>query len=383
MNHRIIKNLTNPVPFFVFLLALLVFNIQCDRRGPHQKLSPIDQNETKKEGTKTGAGGAGKEIKEIKYSDVQAIFLKRCGGCHNQNRSPNWGDEQIAMTYAKDGRLTQRIAVAKNMPPAGSPEATAITPAERELIKQWALSVSKPKESATSSPDSSSSAGSQPVADGTGNSGGGTPDPVIEGAATVASPASAVPQGSIATLQTCAACHGEHGLSSSSGFPHLAGQSASYLNEQLNHFREGIRKDSSGAMNGIARNLSKENQDAVVSYFSNRPRPVATPLSVEKIENFDVLFKKGQDLAKSLSCIGCHASGPNLLPGPANWPSLAGQDRVYIQKQLSAFLSGERTNASNMPNILKEANPPLKDEDLQALGIYFQNLRPEKTESKE
>ncbi|MBK8200977.1 MAG: c-type cytochrome [Bdellovibrionales bacterium] len=201
---------------------------------------------------------------------------------------------------------------------------------------------------------------------------------------TVASPAPAAPPSPAATLQQCAGCHGEHGLSSSSGFPHLAGQSASYMNEQLNHFREGKRKDSSGAMNGIASFLSKENQEAVVSYFSKRPRPVATPLSVEKIENFDVLFKKGQDLAKGLSCIGCHASGPNLLSAAPEWPRLAGQDPVYIKKQLSEFLSGERTNATTMPTILKQANPPLTDEDLQALGIYFQNLRPEKkTESKE
>jgi cytochrome c553 len=382
MNHRVIGNLTNPVPFFVFLLALLVFNIQCDRRGPHQKLSPIDQNETKKEGTKTGAGGAGKEIKEIKYSDVQAIFKNRCGRCHNGNGLANFSDEQVAETFAKDGRLIKRVWNDRTMPLLGQPEANEITNEERDRIRQWASSVSKPKKSAASSPDSGSAAGQPPGADGTGNSGGGTPDPVTE--VTVASPAPANNPGPIATiLQQCAACHGEHGLSSSSGFPHLAGQSASYLNEQLNHFREGIRKDSSGAMNAIASSLSKENQEAVVSYFSNRPRPVATPLSVEKIENFDVLFKKGQDLAKSLSCTGCHASGPNLLPGPANWPSLAGQDPVYIQKQLSAFLSGERTNASNMPTILKQANPPLKDEDLQALGIYFQNLRPEKTESKE
>lgn len=378
MNHRIIGNLTNPVPFFVFLLALLVFSIQCDRRGPHQKISPVAKNGTKKEGTKTGAGG---DETEIKYSDVQPLFLKRCGQCHNENKSPNWLNEQVAMTFAENGKLILRIVELKNMPPPGTAEASEFTVAERDLIQQWALSVSKPKKSAASSPDSGSAAGQPPGADGTGNSGGGTPDPVTE--VTVASPAPAAPQSLASTLQQCAACHGEHGLSSSSGFPHLAGQSASYLNEQLNHFREGIRKDSSGAMNGIASNLSKENQDAVVSYFSNRPPPAATPLSVEKIENFDVLFEKGQDLAKSLSCIGCHASGPNLLTAAPEWPSLAGQDPVYIQKQLSAFLSGERTNATTMPTILKQANPPLTDEDLQALGIYFQNLRPEKTESKD
>lgn len=381
MCRRIIMFSMRSTPSFLLLFAILVFSIQCTRRGPHQALDPKAQNGTTKSGTQTGEGADGLKIQ---YSEVKPLFVKNCGRCHIGNGLANWGDEQVAVTAAKSGKLAQRIAVLKNMPPPGSPEAAALKDEERELIHQWALSVSNPKQSAAPSPDSSSAAG-QPSTDGTvtGNGGAGIPDPASE-VTTVAPPAPAAPPGPIAALQQCVGCHGEQGLSSVSGFPHLAGQSASYLNEQLNHFREGKRKDStSGAMNGIASSLSNESQEAVISFFNSRPPPVANPISVEKIENLDLLLEKGQDLAKSLGCIGCHTSGPNLLPVSTAFPNLAGQDRVYIKNQLAAFLSGERTNASTMPNILKQSNPPLTDEDLQALGIYFQNLRPEKTENKQ
>ncbi|MBK7842249.1 MAG: c-type cytochrome [Bdellovibrionales bacterium] len=384
----------NPAFSFVFLLAILLFSIQCSRKGPHQELSPAAKKGTTKSGTNTGTEDAGQKIA---YSDVQPIFLKRCGRCHNQNGLANWGDEKVAITNAK--KLIQRVAVATNMPPAGSPEASAITTAEKEMIHKWASGIADAaSENATPSPSDSGPTGptttaDQSGADATGNEGhGGPPGPGTE--VTVASPApppaapptSPAPSGTNLALEKCAACHGEKGLSSASGFPHLAGQSATYLNEQLNHFREDKRKDStSGAMNMIAGSLSKEEQEILVSYFSDLPHPVTAPLSAEKIENLDlgVLFKKGQELAKSMSCNGCHASGPNLLPGPSAWPSLAGQDRVYIENQLAAFLSGKRTNATTMPKLLKQRNPPITDEEMQALGVYFQNLRPEKTESKQ
>lgn len=396
MFRRNIRFLMNPASSFVFLFAILLFSIQCSRKGPHQKLSPITQNGTTRGGTKTGGEAAGPEIK---YSDVQPLFLKRCGRCHNQNGLANWGDEQVAMTYAKNGKLTQRIAVAKNMPPAGSPEASDLTPAERELIHQWALNIAKAKQSAPPSPSGSgpttgpTATTDQPggAADGAaGNGGRGTSAPGTEMTLTpptpppAAPPTSPAPLGLNSTLEKCAGCHGKNGLSSVSGFPHLAGQSAGYLNEQLNDFREGKRKDStSGAMNSIASSLNKEDQAIIVAYFSDLPAPITAPLSAENVENLDIFFKKGQELAKSLSCNGCHTSGPNLFPVQSGWPNIAGQDHVYIKNQLAAFLGGERTNASTMPNLLKQRNPPLTDEEMQALGIYFQNLRPGKTESKQ
>lgn len=373
---RIIMFSMRPAPSFLFLLAILVFSIQCNRRGPHQALNPKVQNGTTKNGTQTGTGADGLKIQ---YSEVRPLFVKSCGRCHNASGiSPNWGDEQAAVASAKNGRLAQRIAGLENMPPPGTPEAAELRKEERELIHQWALNVAKAKQEDPSIVGGGSAAGQQPAGNGTTGEktepGSGAPasgTPVSETIPAPTEPSS----GPSAALDKCTGCHGALGISSISGFPHLAGQSASYLNEQLNDFREGKRKDPSGAMNAIASSLSKEDQETVVSYFTKAEPPALPPVTSEQVKNLDAQLKRGQDLANTLSCNGCHTSGPNLRPTLPAWPAIGGQDLVYIRNQLAAFLSGDRTNASTMPNLLKQSNPPLTTEDLEALAIYFRNLR--------
>lgn len=50
--------------------------------------------------------------------------------------------------------------------------------------------------------------------------------------------------------KTCAACHGETGLSASDAFPHLAGQHQDYLNYALRMYRAGA-KGKDGRKNAI------------------------------------------------------------------------------------------------------------------------------------
>ncbi len=381
MCRRMTRILMSPAPSSFLLLAILVFSIQCDRRGPHQPLSPKAQDGMTKIGTKTDAGGSGSEIS---YSEIKPLFERRCGRCHNKNMSPNWSDEQVAVAYAKNGRLLERVMVAKNMPLPGSPEASEMTSAEKELIHRWALNVAKAKQEDPSIVSGGSAADQQPAGNGTTGEktepGSGAPAsgaPVSGAPVSETIPAPTEPSsGPSAALDKCTGCHGALGISSISGFPHLAGQSASYLNEQLNDFREGKRKDPSGTMNAIASSLSIEDQETVVSYFTKAEPPALPPVTSEQVKNLDAQLKRGQDLANTLSCNGCHTSGPNLRPTlPPAWPAIGGQDLVYIRNQLAAFLSGERTNASTMPNLLKQSNPSLTTEDLEALAIYFRNLR--------
>ena len=54
----------------------------------------------------------------------------------------------------------------------------------------------------------------------------------------------------------CAACHGAAGVSVSDNVPHLAGQRAGYLENQLKAFKEGTRKNA--IMNAMAAQLSAE-----------------------------------------------------------------------------------------------------------------------------
>jgi cytochrome c553 len=65
----------------------------------------------------------------------------------------------------------------------------------------------------------------------------------------------------------CAACHGADGVSVSDRIPHLAGQRAGYLADQLEAFRDGSRK--SDIMNVIAPQLSEADIANVAAYFSS------------------------------------------------------------------------------------------------------------------
>ena len=67
--------------------------------------------------------------------------------------------------------------------------------------------------------------------------------------------------------QTCAACHGEKGISSTGMYPHLAGQHASYIVQALKDYKSGKRNNQ--IMNAMAANLSEADMEAVAEYYSN------------------------------------------------------------------------------------------------------------------
>lgn len=70
-------------------------------------------------------------------------------------------------------------------------------------------------------------------------------------------------------VASCASCHGTRGEGLPDLFPRLAGQHASYLAEQLRHFRVGSRtSDPQGMMRKVAAGLSDREIDAVSKYVA-------------------------------------------------------------------------------------------------------------------
>lgn len=67
--------------------------------------------------------------------------------------------------------------------------------------------------------------------------------------------------------RSCQACHGE-GLMGKDLAPRLAGQGETYLANQLAAFKTGERRDSTGAMAGVAAALSTEDIPAMAHYLS-------------------------------------------------------------------------------------------------------------------
>lgn len=70
-----------------------------------------------------------------------------------------------------------------------------------------------------------------------------------------------------AKAQSCAVCHGVAGISSQPATPHLAGQPAIYINEQLLAYRSGKRQNA--IMSVIAKPLTdRDIQDLAAWYAS-------------------------------------------------------------------------------------------------------------------
>ncbi len=66
---------------------------------------------------------------------------------------------------------------------------------------------------------------------------------------------------------TCAACHGQHGISVNPQWPNLAGQKERYLVKALNDFRTGVRKHPS--ISPVARTLSDADVENLAAYYSS------------------------------------------------------------------------------------------------------------------
>lgn len=84
-------------------------------------------------------------------------------------------------------------------------------------------------------------------------------------AAAAAAPAA---DGKPAQVATCAACHGENGISASPLFPNLAGQHRSYIEVALKGYKSGVRKNA--VMVGQAAALSDADIKALAVWFSTQ-----------------------------------------------------------------------------------------------------------------
>ena len=82
------------------------------------------------------------------------------------------------------------------------------------------------------------------------------------------------PQAGRAKAAACALCHGQAGLSNLPNAPHLAGQPAIYVEEQLRSYRSGKRRHE--VMNVVAKPLSDTDIADLAAWFA-AIRVEATP----------------------------------------------------------------------------------------------------------
>ena len=72
--------------------------------------------------------------------------------------------------------------------------------------------------------------------------------------------------------------------------------------------------------------------------------------------------------AKSAMCAACH--GPEGISVNPMWPNLAGQQEMYLTKQIKAFRDGTRKDPSMAPMVAG-----LTDDDAANLAAYYSSLK--------
>jgi cytochrome c553 len=171
--------------------------------------------------------------------------------------------------------------------------------------------------------------------------------------------------------QTCAACHGESGISPSAAFPHLAGQQMSYTAKQIMDIRDGHRLVPQ--MAGQVDDFSDQDAWDVAKFYAEQDAHLGQvdPDNAEFLARGEELYRAG-DMAKGIpACAACHTpTGEGI--GSAVYPALSGQFVDYTVSTLQDFATGERAN--DPANIMRDIAAKMSDNDMEAVANYMYGL---------
>jgi cytochrome c553 len=166
----------------------------------------------------------------------------------------------------------------------------------------------------------------------------------------------------------CAACHGANGEGSAAAHvPRIAGQSAEYLQKQLDDFASGARD------NAIMANFAKALSAAQRQDFARRYAAMSAPFLAEPAASpksrarGHQLAYQGDESLRVQACNGCHGpDGSGVLHAA---PYVAGQSSEYIGSALKAFQTGSRKNDAG--ELMRSVAARLGDADIAAVAAYF------------
>jgi cytochrome c553 len=176
------------------------------------------------------------------------------------------------------------------------------------------------------------------------------------------------PQKGRELASTCAACHGEIGISSTPAYPSLAGQLSTYLFKQMQDYADNSRDNP--LMNGIAKSLSKQDMADLAAWFASQPAPPASE-GAEALAQAETLVTQGDNERLLVPCEVCH--GNNGEGQKLDIPALAGQPAEYLSATLHAFKDGSRHN--DVYGKMRLIAKTLSEKEIEELGVYYQNLQ--------
>lgn len=167
---------------------------------------------------------------------------------------------------------------------------------------------------------------------------------------------------------TCTACHGADGNSPSNLYPKLAGQHASYLEKQLQQFKNGERNEP--IMLGMSASLSEQDIKDIAAYYTTQTTAPET-VAAEIADAGQKLYMGGDLQRKIPACTACHGPRGNGLE-LAKFPKISSQHPAYLKAQLEKFRSKARNNDQN--SMMTDIAAKLNDADIELLSKYISAL---------
>src|SRR6186997_2096652 len=159
---------------------------------------------------------------------------------------------------------------------------------------------------------------------------------------------------------TCQGCHSIPNYKNvypTYSVPKLHGQRPEYLVAALKAYKSGER--SHGTMHSQASSLNEQDMADVAVYLSGSEVLTASKNDVPATSR-----PKATEV-----CLACH--GTNGVGITADYPTLAGQHRDYIERALTDYKKGGRKNA-----IMAGMAATLTPEDIEQLAAYYSSQTP-------
>ncbi|TYC53887.1 c-type cytochrome [Rhodobacterales bacterium] len=173
--------------------------------------------------------------------------------------------------------------------------------------------------------------------------------------------------------EICGMCHSLDGISPMAKFPKLAGQRAAYIEKQFRDIHEGRRTNDGGQMQAIVTEVDPDDLPSIASYFAALPAPPPTAPGEDTTSHAEDLFNEGGD--DTPACLTCHGSTSSDVP-LAPW--LEAQHEEYLEKQLTEFKQGDRTN--DLDGVMRSIAARLSEKEIADLASYIAaQPRPERS----
>jgi cytochrome c553 len=167
----------------------------------------------------------------------------------------------------------------------------------------------------------------------------------------------------------CEACHGANGEGMAAAHvPRIAGQSAEYLQKQLDDYAQGTRDNP--VMQNFSKQLSADQRRQFSRHFSSLPVPHGAPgtlLNQVQLARGHQLAFQGDEQRRVQACNGCH--GPDGIGVLHAAPYLAGQSAEYLASALRAYQQDTRRNDAG--ELMRSIARRLNDADVVAVSGYF------------